>query len=48
MNPDQPATSFAIMGAILDVDGVLLAWPHERAWREALQGRTGQLGEERK
>jgi beta-phosphoglucomutase-like phosphatase (HAD superfamily) len=26
------------MGAILDVDGVLLASPHERAWREALQG----------
>lgn len=25
-------------GAILDVDGVLLASPHERAWREALDG----------
>ncbi|MBB5747567.1 HAD family hydrolase [Brevundimonas variabilis] len=25
-------------GAIFDVDGVLLASPHERAWREALQG----------
>jgi beta-phosphoglucomutase len=27
-----------ISAAILDVDGVLLASPHERAWREALQG----------
>lgn len=25
-------------GAILDVDGVLLASPHEQAWREALNG----------
>ena len=25
-------------GAIFDVDGVLVATPHERAWREALQG----------
>jgi HAD superfamily hydrolase (TIGR01509 family) len=27
-----------LMAAILDVDGVLLASPHERAWREALDG----------
>lgn len=27
-----------LAAAILDVDGVLLASPHERAWREALQG----------
>lgn len=27
-----------LMAAILDVDGVLLASPHERAWREALEG----------
>jgi beta-phosphoglucomutase-like phosphatase (HAD superfamily) len=26
-----------LAGAILDVDGVLVASPHERAWREALQ-----------
>ena len=26
------------MAAILDVDGVLLASPHEQAWREALEG----------
>jgi beta-phosphoglucomutase-like phosphatase (HAD superfamily) len=27
-----------LTGAIFDVDGVLLASPHERAWREALEG----------
>jgi beta-phosphoglucomutase len=27
-----------LMAAIFDVDGVLLASPHERAWREALKG----------
>ncbi len=27
-----------LTGAIFDVDGVLLESPHERAWREALQG----------
>ena len=27
-----------LMGAIFDVDGVLVASPHERAWREALAG----------
>jgi len=35
MNHNPPLTA-----AILDVDGVLLASPHERAWREALQGIT--------
>lgn len=29
-----------LTAAILDVDGVLLASPHERAWREALKGIT--------
>jgi len=29
-----------LAAAIFDVDGVLLASPHERAWREALQGIT--------
>jgi HAD superfamily hydrolase (TIGR01509 family) len=29
-----------LTAAIFDVDGVLLASPHERAWREALQGLT--------
>ncbi len=27
-----------LLGAIFDVDGVLVASPHERAWREALDG----------
>src|SRR5271169_5100441 len=27
-----------LTAAIFDVDGVLLASPHERAWREALEG----------
>jgi beta-phosphoglucomutase len=27
-----------LVAAIFDVDGVLLASPHERAWREALEG----------
>lgn len=30
--------SEALTAVIFDVDGVLLASPHERAWREALQG----------
>jgi beta-phosphoglucomutase len=29
-----------LKAAILDVDGVPLAWPHEDAWREALSGFT--------
>jgi beta-phosphoglucomutase-like phosphatase (HAD superfamily) len=33
--PDHPHT---LTAGIFDVDGVLLASPHERAWREALQG----------
>ena len=33
MAPDS-----ALQAAIFDVDGVLLASPHERAWRAALQG----------
>src|SRR6202050_4525473 len=28
----------ALTAGIFDVDGVLLASPHERAWREALKG----------
>ena len=35
----QPATSHpGLRAVIFDVDGVLLASPHERAWREALMG----------
>ncbi len=30
-----------LLGAIFDVDGVLLATPHERAWRESLQDLMG-------
>jgi beta-phosphoglucomutase len=33
--PDHPE---GLTAGIFDVDGVLLASPHERAWREALQG----------
>ena len=29
-----------LSAVIFEVDGVLLASPHERAWREALQGLT--------
>jgi beta-phosphoglucomutase len=29
-----------LRAAIFDVDGVLLASPHERAWRDALAGIT--------
>jgi beta-phosphoglucomutase len=32
---DQP---LALVAALVDVDGVLIDSPHERAWREALQG----------
>jgi beta-phosphoglucomutase len=32
------ASPRTLAAAIFDVDGVLLASPHERAWREALQG----------
>lgn len=32
-----------LAGAVLDVDGVLLASPHERAWREALDGLADPL-----
>ncbi len=39
---ESPAARFAHAGslkaAIFDVDGVLLASPHERAWRDALTG----------
>src|SRR5262249_11283225 len=33
-----PAHRRTLLGAIFDVDGVLVASPHERAWREALAG----------
>ena len=38
--PTEPGSDSppALTAAIFDVDGVLLASPHERAWREALQG----------
>jgi len=34
----NPNCSPKLRAAIFDVDGVLLASPHERAWREALKG----------
>ena len=34
----QPDRARALTATIFDVDGVLLASPHERAWREALLG----------
>jgi beta-phosphoglucomutase len=34
----RPVRTGALKAAIFDVDGVLLASPHERAWREALRG----------
>jgi beta-phosphoglucomutase len=34
----EPDPRSRLMGAIFDVDGVLVASPHERAWREALAG----------
>jgi len=37
-SPRQPGSSPVLRAGIFDVDGVLLASPHERAWRDALQG----------
>lgn len=37
-SPPLSGPSSALRAGIFDVDGVLLASPHERAWREALQG----------
>jgi HAD superfamily hydrolase (TIGR01509 family) len=34
----------AVLAAIFDVDGVLVASPHERAWREALDGFADPAG----
>ena len=34
----------AMSAAIFDVDGVLVASPHERAWREALAGFADPAG----
>ena len=34
----KSSPSGRLLGAIFDVDGVLVASPHERAWREALDG----------
>jgi HAD superfamily hydrolase (TIGR01509 family) len=36
------AARVAIRAGIFDVDGVLLSSPHERAWREALEGFASQ------
>ncbi len=36
--PRPPAQHRTLRAAIFDVDGVLVASPHERAWREALAG----------
>jgi HAD superfamily hydrolase (TIGR01509 family) len=38
VRPDPGRVQGLLSAAILDVDGVLLASPHERAWREALAG----------
>lgn len=41
LHPSQAARSMnagPLRAAIFDVDGVLLASPHERAWRKALVG----------
>jgi HAD superfamily hydrolase (TIGR01509 family) len=35
---DESSEPQTLSAAIFDVDGVLLASPHERAWREALEG----------
>ena len=35
---DASGQNGKLLGAIFDVDGVLVASPHERAWREALDG----------
>src|SRR5208337_5694269 len=36
--PVQNGQTRTLAACVFDVDGVLLASPHERAWREALQG----------
>src|SRR5271169_3827137 len=36
--PEPTGRRIKLLAAIFDVDGVLLASPHERAWREALAG----------
>jgi beta-phosphoglucomutase len=36
--PAGPASHRTLAAVIFDVDGVLVDSPHERAWREALQG----------
>lgn len=44
---DAPVLSgHRLTGAIFDVDGVLVASPHERAWREALDELLATLGRE--
>ncbi len=40
----MPRRVTRIVAAIFDVDGVLLASPHERAWREALTGFADPAG----
>src|SRR5689334_12748737 len=34
----EPTARRMLRAAIFDVDGVLVASPHEQAWREALEG----------
>ena len=38
MSEQSAARQHGLLAAIFDVDGVLVASPHERAWREALAG----------
>lgn len=42
--PSSAGRRGSLAGAIFDVDGVLLASPHERAWREALVGFADPAG----
>src|SRR5215469_16639687 len=43
MDHDDGRTT-RLLAAIFDVDGVLVASPHERAWREALAGYADPEG----
>ena len=42
--PEPTARRRTLRAAIFDVDGVLVASPHERAWREALAGFADPTG----
>ena len=42
-SPSKDGRPHRLTAAIFDVDGVLLASPHERAWREALAGYANPI-----